>query len=202
MKDKILGLFTDLKIVAILILAVYIIYLQQCSCLKTGDSETGNIVSTDTTLIISRIDTIRFTDTVDRIVKVRIPVPVKDTILIGDFLTEVERYETDVTDSLIEGKILSTVRGELVSQILMYNPLFPKFVVKTDTVFIKETILKPKLSAKLLFGGRIGGSKDLFSLAPQIALQTKNSYVYGYSYDLSLKSHNISILIPLNFKRK
>ena len=40
MKDKILGLFTDLKIVAILILAVYIIYLQQCSCLKTGDSET------------------------------------------------------------------------------------------------------------------------------------------------------------------
>ena len=117
----------DPKWIVIVGLVLYILFLQQC-----GDNN-GSIVESEVTTVQTdtiyktRIDTVKFIETVERIVEVEIVKPVKVEIEddVWDELN-INEYNNPYSDSLIDGTIYTKVNGLLLDQKLNYTPKFPQ----------------------------------------------------------------------------
>jgi hypothetical protein len=187
------------------ILLLYIIFLQQCS---SSTVDCPEVIYSDTVVThVTHIDTIPFNDTIVRYINLTVPKPVpipnpKDSMPSDTISSTLNKYETPVVDSLLSGTITSLVDGVLVEQAFSYIPKFPKYIVKTDSIFVNtNTVLETKKNY-LYVGGELGGSQNSFSLGPIIGVYTKNDYLYSYRYGILDKTHNIGISKRLRFKNK
>jgi len=190
----------NIKWLTIIGLILYIVFLQQCSGPSVNN---GTVVSSSTdTIRISHTDTIRFTDTIPRYVSIYIPKPVPITEPTTPEDT-INLYTTIVKDSLIDGTISSKVKGELLEQSFKYIPLFPKYIIKSDSIIVNNTqVIEQKAKTYLLLGGEVGGNLQAFNVSPVVTLATKKGYNYSYRYGILDKTHNIGITVKLSFKKK
>ena len=109
------------------------------------------------------------------------------------------KYETQVDDSLISGTITSYAKGIIVNQAIRYTPKFPKYITRVDTVKVAKTIDEAK--TKFGIGFEVGGNQNLFNLSPKIQLNSKSGYSYSFRYGLLDKSYNIGVVKIINLKR-
>lgn len=116
----------------------------------------------------------------------------------GSYIS-LNKYETQIDDSLISGTITSYAKGVIVNQGISYIPKFPKYITRIDTVKIRKTINEPK--TKFGIGFEVGGNQNLFNLSPKIQLNSKSGYSYSFRYGLLDKSYNIGVVKIINFKR-
>ena len=181
-----------------LVIAGFLLYVvfPQLKCCRNAPA----FISSDT-VYISHIDTIL--DTIVRTRIVKIPLPIRDTIFVNSdstsadsILQAVNRYTTDVSDTMIEGKVESWVMGALVRQVFEYKPLFPKYIIRTDSIII-HSVLSDKKHFKVFVGGTIGIGPKIALIAPNAGIQARNGYYYQYGYELMQKTHNLSIMIPI-----
>lgn len=195
------NMLKDGKILIIFVLLGYIFYLQQCGR-RCSDENTN--VSSDT-VVVSTVDTIQLPP-VTRYVRTEIPVPVVDTIVIGDTIIPVNSYNTPFSDSLIDGNISSKVRGMLLEQNFSYVPRFPKFIIRTDSVFIhgEKRQFKAYLGLSLGFPHPVENSvSNRLLLTPNLLFSTKNDkYQYGYGFDVLNKVHVVSFHHKISFRKK
>jgi len=183
-------------------LVVYILYLQQCSGPK-GDSPGNDLDTlsfTTDTIHITTVDTVRFSDTVIRYIS--LDIPVAEIIPHPTGKDSVHKYTTPVSDSLLEGTIVSTVEGVLLDQTFQYIPKFPKYIIKRDSVFVKNDLVVEKKRNFLFVGGELGGNLDRANVSPIVGLHTKKGFAYSYRYGLLDKTHNFTMTKKLNFKFK
>jgi hypothetical protein len=141
----------------------------------------------------TQIDTVFFpkvmTKTIAKIINTR------DTIYI-DSITHIHHkfnvVDTHICDSLIEGTISTVMDGTIVAQDFTYKALFPKYIIKTDSVI--STISKEaKLRNNLYIGMQLGGYSGQMEMGPIVVLTTKKHLLVGYNYGVINHSHNISI---------
>ena len=141
----------------------------------------------------SHVDTVFFpkevTKTVAKIINTR------DTIYI-DSVTQISRkfniVDTHICDSLIEGTISTVMDGTIVAQNFTYKPLFPKYIIKTDSIVTTITA-EAKLRNSLYLGMTLAGNKSHMDLGPIIVLTTKKHLLVGYNYGIINNTHNVSI---------
>ena len=100
----------------LVIAGLVIALLLQSQCNNNTVIEEVTTVQTDT-IYKTRIDTVRFVETVERIVEVEITKPVKIEIEndVWDELN-IQEYTNSYSDSLIDGSIWTKVNGELLDQ--------------------------------------------------------------------------------------
>ena len=132
----------------------------------------------------TQIDTVFFpkimTKTVAKIINTR------DTIYVVNIV------DTHICDSLIEGTISTVLDGTIVAQNFTYKPLFPKYIVKTDSIITTITA-EAKLRNSLYLGMTLAGNKSHMDLGPIIVLTTKKHLLVGYNYGIINNTHNVSI---------
>jgi hypothetical protein len=156
-----------------------------------GRSFSDTHIETETVTVtevrtVTKIDTVYIE--VPRIVEIQIPAPIHEPD------TQLNRYESVITDTLITGTITTWTTGEMHRQILDYTPLFPKYITRTDSVFVdrKTTITHTRYPS----GFFIGADAGIKGISPHIHY-IKQHYGIGYRYDPFFNAHNISFMIRL-----
>ena len=184
--------------IVIIMLIILGLFISQCPTPKPEP-----IITSDTTIIV-KSDTVKIYDTLVKTIKVFInkPVPV---ILPNDSnpsdSVEINQYITEVSDSIIEGHILTNVEGKLREQSLQYKLKIPLLTVIHDSVFTTintvHTIKDNRL--KLLLGAESGGNATSFDFKLIGGIHTKDNWNFFYNYGLLSKTHNIGFMksIPL-----
>lgn len=141
----------------------------------------------------THIDTVFFTkEVIKTVAKV---VSKRDTIYIDTATgvsTKLNVVDTEICDSLIEGTISTVLDGTIVAQNFKYKPLFPKYIIKTDSIFTTITNEAP-LKNKLYLGLAIGGTSNKIELGPSIILTTKKEFLLGYNYGIINNTHNVTL---------
>jgi hypothetical protein len=77
---------------------------------------------------------------------------------------------------------------------LEYNPLFPRFIIQTDSVIINtQTILNQK---RTMIGGGVGlgGNEDLFKIDLSLGIIDKKNNLYKYSFNPINKTHSVGYM--------
>jgi hypothetical protein len=160
-----------------------ILFLRECG--DNGNRGGTGLISSDTTSVTvytTHVDTIPFYNIKDSIRWHDLP-------MISSSANEDSsefNYVTEMSDSLIDGKIATTVKadGTLVEQGFTYIPKFPKYITRTDSVVttntITNTIMEPDWG--IYAGMDIAPWKE-FALVPNIGLKTKNDMFFGIGYD-------------------
>ena len=195
----------DPKWIVIVGLVLYILFLQQC-----GDNN-GSIVESEVTTVQTdtiyktRIDTVKFIETVERIVEVEIVKPVKVEIEddVWDELN-INEYNNPYSDSLIDGTIYTKVNGLLLDQKLNYTPKFPLYILKIDTIMVSTiatTVQTLKPPFTLDVGAEVGGNPEMFNISPKVGFTSRNGFSYSYRYGILDKTHNVGIMYKLKFSK-
>ena len=164
-----------------------LLFMFNRSCNKPLDSNQGGSDTTITyydTLIIGVSDTIPFYDTQFVIIEKPHSGTVKEN---GDSL-----FLTIIKDSLIEGSIVSTVKGSLLSTEFTYKPLFPKYIHRVDTLRIEETIEINNTIVKREFavgaGTTLNGS---VIYGPRILYKDKKRNIFVYGLNISPENKGV-----------
>lgn len=183
-------------IVAVLSALIVILLLRNC----TGEPTPPLRIERYTdTIVKTQIDTIEFEKT-SYITKTKL---IRDTVYVLNDSINIIQYSTSIEDSLLSGTIDTYIRQEdttlsLVDQKLTYIPKFPKYIHRTDSIFIKDstvvTIEKERLG--LLIGADFVGGTDL-SVVPKAGLQFKNGHIVEIGYDPFAKNLHAGFKIRL-----
>ena len=171
----------SLKTYVIILLGVYIMFLQECN-------NNNNIKNYENT---NKTDTV-FTRVVDSIyvldtIYLSTSTISIDTVYIGN--DTLRRYENEVEDEMLKGTIISDVDGTLVNQNFQYVAKFPQYIRTIDTVRITNKI--PYIS--LWVGGDLGGNSTTFNASPIMGWTNRKGNSYYYRYNLIDKTHNIGL---------
>lgn len=141
-----------------------------------------------------------------RIVPFPLPIPKKITIRVlkpfYDTIRKSDMYTNLYKDSLIEGKIITEIKDcKMINQSLIYKPLFPKYIIRTDSVFKTTTITNDRIKNYWsLYGGfNIIAPKNL-SIYPTLGLKTRQDRFVEIGYDFINK--NAMIGLKLNIWKK
>tara|TARA_R100001463_G_scaffold42850_4_gene89592 strand:+ start:576 stop:1166 length:591 start_codon:yes stop_codon:yes gene_type:complete len=168
-------------LILICLILLFIVSLQRCNNSPLQDEIISTTTVVDTTRV-THIDTIPFYNIIDSVRWVDLPV-ISETVNTDS--TEFT-YTTEVSDSLIDGKINTVVtnEGELVNQGFTYLPKFPKYIIKTDSIFVnKETTTLIKRPEWQIYGGVMVSPVQNFSVIGSIGLKTKKDTYYELGYD-------------------
>ena len=193
--------FSNLKSLVILGLIFIIITLRGCdrhTIIKRGANQIEIHTVTDTTYkYITHIDTIPFLDTIKRYVDIELDEPE----IIPE--TGLNSYSEVFNDSLIEGKIISVVEGTLIKQTFNYTAKFPKYIIKTDSIFttIEKTNTITENKRELYLGFELGGNTTKFNISPMISLKDKKYNLYSFRYNVINKTFNIGLQKQIKFKQ-
>lgn len=183
-----------IKFKTVMIIAFFGLFFSMIAstCNKPGEQEGPGKIDTIVEYR-SYIDTVFFpkevTKTVAKIINTR------DTIYIDSITNTPHKFnvvDTHICDSLIEGTISTVMDGTIVAQDFTYKPLFPKYIIKTDSV-ITTISAEAKLRNSLYLGMQLGGNKGQMELGPVIVLTTKKHLLVGYNYGIINNTHNVSI---------
>ena len=182
----------DLKIIIILGLFLYVIFLQNSSRKINKEDDVETVITIDT-LRSTFVDTVIFVDTIVH----RIIVKIKKPVVISDSIKE---YTNDFTDSLLSGSVWTQVNGILLDQEIDYTPKFPQYIFQIDTVIINTSQTTTRFVSRfsLNIGIEAGGNADQFNFSPIIGLTNKRGNSYSYRYGLLDKTHSIGMMY--NFK--
>ena len=190
---------SNIKTLVIVGLLVLIIILRGCNrhAVINGGGDVEVVTVTDTTHVYKQhIDTIPFVDTVKRYVDIDITEPeiVPETGL--------KEYSNAFEDSLVIGEVYSKVDGTLVEQHFKYTPKFPKYIIKTDSIFttIENTTTIIKNKRELYLGFELGGSQTSFNVSPMISLRDKKNNLYSFRYGVLDQTFNIGLQKQIKFK--
>ena len=189
----------DPKWIVIAGLLLYILFLQECG----SNINNGSTIESEVTTI--QIDTVKFVETIERIVEVEILKPVKIEVPddVWDELN-INEYNNPYSDSLIDGTIYTRVNGALLEQSLSYVPKFPQYILKIDTVIVNtiaNTVQTLKPPFTLDVGAEVGGNTDMFNISPKVGFTSKNGFSYSYRYGILDKTHNVGIMYKLKFNK-
>lgn len=180
-----------------LIIVLYI-YLRGCG--NTVINPGGEPIVVSDTIVKTNIDTLEFnsTDTVT----VYSTVFKTDTVWVND--TSLLAHTTEVNDSLIEGKIVTTVKknGALVDQSLSYIPKFPKYIKQTDSVIITNDIYHEEADWGIYLGGSLLIQPNAADIFPCIGLKTKGDIYINAGYGVISKSYWLGAQFNIIRKRK
>lgn len=189
--------------IIILALFLLILFLQFCDrTIKPAEVEIIIEHTIDSVFFPGKTDTLFYPDSIPYEVKVKEYVYLERIDSSTGSVSKV--YTNPVEDSLISGTIITEINDscKIIDQTLSYTPKFPQYILRTDTIKIREetTILTNKL--KIFAGLEIGGSKEQFNFGPKISVLSKKDLLYSYNYDLINNTHNISFAykIPNPFK--
>lgn len=101
--------------------------------------------------------------------------------------------DMQICDSLLEGTITTVLDGTIVAQDFKYKPLFPKYIIKVDSIFTTITNTEIKRKNKLYLGINVKSSSNNIDLGPSLTLTTKKDFLIGYNYGVINNSHNVTI---------
>ena len=182
----------DPKILVILGMFLYILFLQDCS--KDNKIDEVTTVKIDTTRV-TFVDTIKFIDTVLH----RVYVKIKKPVVIND---SVKEYTNEFTDSLLSGFVWTQLTGKLLDQKIDYTPKFPKYIIQVDTIIIntEQTTIRSVSNFSLNLGVEVGGNTERFNFSPLLGVTTKKGNSYSYRYGVLDKTHNIGLMYNFKFK--
>lgn len=176
----------------VLFLIMFILFMKQCD--NKLSFETVKLLKSDT-IHTTHIDTINFKDTtyIVKIKKQYISYP--DTVYIDSTKKIIYKYDVIIEDSLIKGNILSDIQtdGTLVYQEFKYTPKFPKYINRTDSIYITKEIIYNKLK---FYGGLMIAPYKSPNIIPTLGIKTKKGYYLGTAYDIK----NNHFLIDLKIK--
>lgn len=187
--------FRIIGAVAGILLAIAII--DMCS----PSYETITTISTQVhidTLRVTHVDTVRFN--VRDTVRVRLSVPTA-TDLPG--LPDTRLYKKQHTDSLITATLTATVRGELLDWNLNYIPHFPRYITRTDTVWIdrrehtRTTTTHVHRPAQLTAGLGLTQVRTNSYITPTIGYRFRSGLQIHYGWNPVHESHQVSFQVPL-----
>lgn len=202
MNKVIIGIF----IATIIILLAFTVYMAkyEIPALKNEIYELINAPTiTDVRFLPGRTDTVIIRDTV----KVSSPDVTGPVLVNFDSLKTV--YYTDFKDSLLTGRITTTIgySGELINNQLDYRFLVPIFTTsRVDTIYseITRNIVSFKPSPRnrrFQFGIVLGGNTDGSPiLGPSVSFLDRNDINYGYSYDVLQGYHLVTVKRTLRFR--
>ena len=182
-------MYSDPKIIIILGMFLYILFLQDCS--KDNIINEVTTIETDTTRI-TFVDTIKFVDTVLHKIYIKIQRPV----IVNDSIKE---YTNKFTDSLLTGSIWTQLTGKLLDQKINYTPKFPQYIIQTDTIIINtnQTTIRQPSNFSLNLGLEVGGNTDVFNFSPILGLTNNRGTSYSYRYGVLDKTHNIGLMYKI-----
>ena len=190
----------DIKWLIIIALGAYILFLQQCGGSGGTCPEVSATVKVDTLKIKGKTDTVKITVEKPIYIKVNIPTPVTVTVPSDSGSIAVHEYSSEIKDSLLIGTITSRVDGTLIAQDFTYEPLFPKYITRTDTIVIDKHETSVVKRNYIGLGAEIGGSATSVNVSPKLSLITRKGYTYSYRYGLMDGSHNIGMTKHFNMK--
>jgi hypothetical protein len=174
-----------------------LLFLDKCRGITIPDGPVKIERTTDTTYITT-VDTLWLPqDTIylTELVPIGVPNPVDSTII---------DYTTHVEDSLLSGDILSTIKrdGTLINQDFSYVPKFPKYIYKTDSIIVNNTIKETYEEKDWgIYGGIMISPYKNFSLIPTLGLKTKKDMYFGVGYEPFQQNILVDFKIKLfNFK--
>jgi hypothetical protein len=182
------------------ILVVIIILMRKCGDTVVINDDGEFVTHTyDTTFVEGVADTTYFRDTITSYTTI---IRYIDSIRIREdgSIMETRLYQTEVSDSLIEGTITTELdldSCKVINQGISYTPKFPKFITRVDTLKTTETITIEKIRRGLYFGVEVGGNKNAFNAGPKLSLVTKKNMLYSYRYGIVDNTHNVGVAIKL-----
>jgi hypothetical protein len=177
---------------SLIIIILGFIVLRQCSGTGTGSDVAPKI---DSIYLPGTIDTVLFE--VEKVVyKYLKPDTFKQVIDLTTGDTSM-LYETNIDDSLITAKIVSNVKGTLLSTNFNYTPKFPKFITRVDTLKITIPYEVPKERWGVYAGAIIGGNATVFNLQPTVLVKTDKNLQVSAGYDLIHKTYNVGVYTKL-----
>ncbi len=171
-----------------------VVYLNTCSHESGKEKIQSDTLSVEVdTTIKTIVDTQVFNDTIVHTIKKAKPTRV-DTVYVSDSTDKLE-YMTPYEDSLIEGNITSRVLtdGTLVNTDLNYIPKFPKYIKRTDSVFVDKEVTIDKNRMKFFIGGFLSPSVEKTIIGPKATLYLPSDITIGYGYGLNDSRHYISL---------
>jgi len=181
----------NIKSLVLLVLAVLLVR----SCTSGGKSKVvTKVVNNWDTLVTTKIDTVHIVDTVTVVAR---PPAIHDTIVINEDTTYV--YTSEIEDSMLVGVITTKAKGEVIYNDIEYIAKFPKYINRTDSVFIHvpDGTITPR--RELFIGGFVEGSQNSFGFGPSLLLKNKKEEVFGISYGFLDKTYRISYQTKLKF---
>lgn len=180
-------------LVAIAILIFFL--LKDCSGSNNGE-DTITVERYTDTVTVTHIDTVEF-ERIKTITKTIIAY--QETTVLPDS-SWLRHYSTLIEDSLLSGNIDTYIKQKdtslfLLDQTITYIPKFPKYIYRTDSVFIKDSIVTTIIKRKMgfLLGTDIAIGEG-FGIIPKVGIQVKKGHIGEIGYDLLNKN------IVLGFK--
>lgn len=188
----------DKKSMIFIIIILILGFLLLCKCNSGPEGHLGE--TTIDTIKTTHIDTVIFEKTITK------TCTILDTIQIMEQTdgTFIYKYVTDISDSLIEGKIITEVTDsmELLSQHIDYIPKFPKYINRVDSVIItKETFLERPKRITLALGLNSTFGKQYYVVGPSLELQLKDKVNINAGYDIVNKGVMFGLHIPILNKK-
>ena len=138
-------------------------------------------------------------DTVFKKVLVKIPVPKEYTVAINGEPQAVKVYSDSLVDSNLVITYKDSIQGTMLGKNMSYRLFVPLRLI--DSVFVRTTEVKQAASpARVLVG--LGSSVKEPALCPSVGYQLPKGTLAMYQYNMSLKTHNVTILTPIRLKKK
>ena len=194
--------WTNKTLILIVVCLLFLLSLQKCKVRSNNDTEIEVVTVIDTTHV-SHVDTIDFYNMVDSIRWVNIPVLSSS----ANADSSEFQYTTDITDSLIAGKVYTVVKsdGTLVQQDLTYLPKFPKYIYQIDTFWIDKTVTVTNTIQEQdwgLYGGLMVSPYKNLSIAGTLGLKTKKDLYFGVGYGPFQQNIYIDFKFPIIKNKK
>jgi hypothetical protein len=196
---------SPLKTFIILGLLIYILYVH--SCTKVNCPE---IVTTTSIRHTSHIDTLLFPQ-IPTTTEGKKPIKHDGGISLVDTpktkCDSLFKYTQEYEDSLIKGTLFADVRGELIGSKFTYTPKFPKYIIKTDSVFVNTTTIVKIPTYERTYGLIIGGGMNVahnqtFGFTVDVGVQFKQGFDIIYRFDPIRTTHSLGLTYTFEFNKR
>lgn len=185
----------------ILLLVILVFNMKQCNIPKVEYIKERY----RDTIIKTNIDTIMFEKTVT---KTKLVLDTITNYVYPDG-TNIYRFRTSIEDSLLSGKIMTEVEVnndslQVLSQYIDYYPKFPKYIYRTDSIFIKDSIVttiinnRPSFLVGSFIGYNMNGTNVDFY--PTVGFQLKNKSIFEVAYSPFSKTLLFGAKFKIKFK--
>ena len=179
-------------------IAAFLLYMFYKSCGDNNDyspQSVQEIIKTVTT-----VDTVFFPK--EKKIIVNIPVNHFDTVYIDSSRFH-RLYKSDFSDSLIDARMENEVDGTLISSKLFYVPKFPKYILRTDSVYSTAYIPVGHKPRSYVFGGlSLHGNRENFGFGALIGYNYRGISDVGYGYDIINNRHQIFFTRRISLKKE
>jgi len=212
MNFNILKLIKDNYKILIYIVLFILAYLLTTEWLKDkiivalgGYTDREVVVETNTEYVQGKVDTIAFfnhyvtTHGINLNPKPKIIYKYKTVA--GEVIKDsIKEFTVAIKDTLLNGKFIvqNNFKGDLLNSTFTYKPLFPKYLIRTDTIKITNTVTNTLTNKRSLIGLGVGyNNLHYFSILGSYTTKSKLQFMYEYGKPLN---ETISIINGIPFQ--